>query len=83
MAEQGRTRIVWPWAFLSARDMIGIAICLVFVIGVLFASVWRPYLMGLPFFGSTGFGPDWECSRPPNTEPVCVKRIPPRPAQIQ
>jgi hypothetical protein len=22
-----------------------------------------------------GFGPEWACSRPPNGEPVCVKRV--------
>jgi hypothetical protein len=26
---------------------------------------------------SNGFGPDWECTRVPTGDPVCVKRVKP------
>lgn len=79
MTGQGHRKMVWPWMVWSRRDMVAAALCFLFIVGVLWASVSRPYLMGLPSFGSTGFGPDWDCIHLPKAEPVCVKRVPHKP----
>jgi hypothetical protein len=63
---------------LRRGDIIAGVLCFIVVVGFLLACVRYPYF---PFFGQTGFGPDWDCSRLPETEPVCIKRVPaaPRP----
>jgi hypothetical protein len=33
----------------------------------------------LGFRSDLGFGPDWDCTAVPHTEPVCVKRVPVNP----
>jgi hypothetical protein len=64
----------WPWPPLSRGDIIAAIVCFVFIGALLFG------LAVFPNFGrnnpNAGLGPDWDCSRLPHTEPVCVKRVP-------
>jgi hypothetical protein len=67
----------WPWLPPSGAELVAIAIGIGLLAAVLLA------MLKLPNFGSSshGFGPDWECTAVPNSEAVCVKRLPARPSK--
>jgi len=62
------------WRFLTRRDIAGILVTII-ILGLLFFAYLK-----LPFFvGGTanlGFGPEWECTNPYNSGPVCIKKRP-------
>lgn len=64
----------WPWPPFRRGEMIAGAVCITFGVAFLFALIKFAHLRQAP---NTGFGPDWDCAYVPNSEPVCVKRLPP------
>jgi hypothetical protein len=66
---------IWPWLPPGGGDMIAI------VVGLLLAAALAYGLIRSPTFLTrtqrpAGFGPDWDCAYTPNSEPICVKRVP-------
>jgi len=58
---------------LRRADVLGIVFVAVLVVAVLLATVLFP---GHPFLSTVnrGLGPEWDCTWPGHSEPVCVKR---------
>lgn len=69
--------MVWPWTAMSRRDLVASIISIIVGIGVLTAMAVLPHF---PQKSGDSFWADWECTSLPETEPVCVKRIPHKPA---
>jgi hypothetical protein len=66
--------ILMRWLPSWRGEILAIALAFIFlaaaIAGLMF---WRPYQKT-----NFGFGPDWECKAQPYSEPVCIKRGPPR-----
>jgi hypothetical protein len=52
--------------------VVGIAL-----VAALLVSITQFPMLG--FHSRLGFGPDWDCTAIPHTEPVCVKKVPVNP----
>ncbi len=68
----------WPWLPPSRDEVLATALGVAILAALLVAMVKFPY------FGHSsnlGFGPDWDCAYTPNSESVCVKRVPVQPPQ--
>jgi hypothetical protein len=67
----------WPWLPPSRGEIFMIAV------GVVLAAAFLIFLTRFPMLGffrkNEGFGPDWQCAPTPNSEAVCVKRVPSAP----
>jgi hypothetical protein len=56
---------------------------LAIVVGIALVAALLVALTKFPMLGfrsDLGFGPDWDCTAIPHTEPVCVKKVPVNPA---
>jgi hypothetical protein len=63
-----------PWLPRRRQEVAAIVVDIAVVAALLAA------LTKFQNFGETsnlGFGPDWDCAYTPNSESVCVKRVPP------
>ena len=58
-----------PWVP-SRGEVLGLLFALVVIGLALFVLVQYPN-----FRTATGFGPDWDCTRIPNGDPICVKKV--------
>ena len=66
------------WRFLTVREVLGMALILLLIVGVVLIAPGRS---GWFTGANTGFGPEWSCVRGPEAEPICVKNLPaPQPA---
>jgi hypothetical protein len=68
----------WPWLPPSRGDIFVAAVGVVFVAAFLILLVRFP-LLG--FRNNEGLGPNWDCAPTPNSEAVCVKRVPRAPEE--
>jgi hypothetical protein len=62
----------WFWHTLGRGDVLGAAFVLVLLVVLAFLAVAFPTGVRRT---NAGFGPEWECTLVPNSEPICVKRI--------
>jgi hypothetical protein len=63
----------WPWLPPSRSEAFMIAAGIVFVAAFLVLLTQFPML---GFRNDQGFGRDWQCVPTPDSEAVCVKRVP-------
>jgi hypothetical protein len=63
----------WPWPPPRRGDVLGILLVLLFVAIGAIAFIAKPFPLG-----SFGFGREWDCVYSPKTEPICMKRVPPK-----
>ena len=67
----------WPWFPPPSRGeviatILGIVVAAVFMVGV----VKFPWWSGWYWASNQGFGPDWVCTPVPQSEQVCIKKLP-------
>ncbi len=64
-------QLIRAWLALNRGEFRAIVLGVALVAGFLvIAIVSRGFFIGR----SAGFGPEWDCTRVPNSEPVCVKK---------
>jgi hypothetical protein len=69
----------WPWRPPPSRgEIIAVVVCAVIGVIFLFALTKFPQL-GWGWVGHSGFGTDWDCVPTPQSEQVCIKRVPASP----
>jgi hypothetical protein len=68
----------WPFFSVSRQDVLAIALGLVFAAVFMVGVAKFPWL-GLISASNRGFGPDWHCTPTPQSEQVCIKRLPNNP----
>jgi hypothetical protein len=71
MRNPEREQMKWRWLPPSKGDLAAI------ILAVLFASLAVFTLVRPPNYGRMwhhGFGPEWDCSYLPESEPVCIKK---------
>lgn len=68
----------WPWLPPSRGDIIALAIGVALTIVLLYSLIVpRPYFLWIWWNANRGFGPEWDCSYVPQSEPICIKRVKP------
>jgi hypothetical protein len=53
--------------------VFGLLLVLFFIAIAAIGYIMKPFPLR-----SFGFGPDWDCVYSPKTEPICMKRVPPK-----
>lgn len=67
----------WPWFPPPSRgEVIAIALGIVFAAVFMVGVVKFPWWSGWYWASNRGFGPDWVCTPVPESEQVCVKKVP-------
>jgi hypothetical protein len=75
-----KRRMTWPWRPPSVGDMVAIISAVILAVALVWGLLKSPSFVAR-YQRPNGFGPDWDCANTPNSEPVCVKRVPtPAPA---
>ncbi len=69
MAKQ--LQLIRAWLALNRDEFRAILLAIALVALLLVVAIWsRGFFVG----SNAGFGPDWECTQMPRSEPVCVKK---------
>ncbi len=66
----------WPWFPPNRGDVIGIVLGIVVAVAFIVGVVKFPWWSAWFFASNAGFGPDWVCTPTPQSEPVCIKKVP-------
>lgn len=64
----------WPWPPPRRGEIASIVVIAVIIAAVCF--IWVKYPRMSWMVGTAGFGPDWDCTRPGQGDPVCIKKPP-------
>jgi hypothetical protein len=64
----------WPWLPPGPGDIIAIAIGIGLAVALLLSIIVSPHFWRTSPNSNSGFGPEWNCTYVPQSEPVCTKR---------
>jgi len=64
-------RMKWPQWYPTRADVIGVLFVVALLGVVAVAAIKGPQQRT----NNAGFGPDWDCTAVPNSEPICIKKI--------
>jgi hypothetical protein len=66
------------WPYLRRGDMAGILLMAVVLAALVFVLLFFPQ----PLEQNFGFGPEWQCTRMGEGDPICVRLVDKQPASL-